>query len=271
MKNRGFSIILGSVLLILSFMGILLIEQHTEKEELIRQLELTKQKEEAKAKSAEENRKTQEEKKRVEQAKMETHLAEIRRIKAEEERIKAERQRVQEDEKRRQQNEREQALLRERERREKTVSTELILDLNDAKEVAVAYVHIGDEVSVKIDRANGTNTKLFAGIAGEREIQSKRERERQQHRSHSRSYYLDERIIVHWLINDKDKITITDQLSKVNSGFRYTYDSKNGAVLYIGTGISEFQPGNNGSRSQLRVAMDIYSNNRWNIMPRMVR
>jgi len=229
----------------------------------------------AELKAAEEGRKAAEARQAAEEARLKANLAETARIEAERNRAREEderrrrdmkesEERKQKDEKEkdltRQNEERYKALFEERERKRRTVAYEFSINPADAKEIFVARVHEGDEVSISVGRERGANTKIYAGIAGNLT---------HLHDYSSRGPYY-EKTIVTFPLKDKDTFLVNSALTKTNDD-RGFVGSRDGARLFIGTGVTGVQPDSNGAVGRMRISVSIFSNNRYDIIPIMER
>lgn len=292
MKNRTVFVIIGSVLVVLGLVGILLSQVDRKKQETLSRLELMQQQEEASLASAERRQKAEEEQREAQKIKEQNDLdwqraaEEKHKLALEQARRKAESGRDEEvrrkeeernkkagakkrkvetaSVKREERSAREQGYETERRKSPKAVTIKLTVDPLRQNKVQVAHVHAGDQVTIKVRRMEGVAQDLKIGLLPLGD----------QPGPFDRLGRLPDRVgpLVATRVSDYDRFTIAPKL-RVRRGPMLDIESRDGAILYVGTAFARpapmFRHEAFGPRAgYYRVEITILSDNRWNIMPR---
>jgi hypothetical protein len=142
----------------------------------------------------------------------------------------------------------------------KTVTIRTKVNAHTATQMAMARVHAGDHVTVKIKRVGKADRQLLVGLGP---------------------------FIRHWMgtfpdgplagprivakpVRDLDKFTVSHDLLAMGGG-RFNPDTERGAVLYIGTGAipppPHIVPYVGKRTGYYEIEIEIRENNRWDIIP----
>jgi len=292
MTNRVVFLILGMVIIGIGLAGFYYFQQYQEREAEIRELEVVAEKERQRARAAEEARREQEQRKLAEERRREAEsqkakaINERRRLE-EERRIAQEKQKREqelEEERRRQaallkkQQEAEQARKRKiQDRADKTTNISFSMDLNNSKEIGVAWVYEGDKIKINIKRIDGANQKLFVGLVPMRAYQHIQAENSKTTRRLTSRYFAKgpygAPTLVTMPLNDQDSFTVSDQVNSYHPYARglTVRNNKEGNILFIGTGLSKGSLVTDlfGSRKgSFKISVEIYSKNKWGIKPR---
>lgn len=302
MTNRVVFFILGILIISIAVGGFFYFQVDQDRKAAISKYQALAEKERQRARAAEEARREQEQRKLAEieerktlqlkreveaQQRKEEEEREIRQRRQKEEREKrriaeAEKRRIAEEEKKesiRLKNQREQKARRERAAREraaKTINFNFSIDPKNSKEIAVAQIYDGDEVTINVQR-QGANQKIFVGVLPTQIFQQLRSTSGRRRQNMVMRYFgkgpQGAATLVTMPISDHDSFSISNQLNSYHPNGRYLSitNRKDGGILFIGTGLSKgsFITDIMGSRKgSFQVSIRIYSNNRWGLRAR---
>jgi hypothetical protein len=295
MNSRLAKNIIALLLVAMGFLSFKLYRVDQEKQTLLNEYTALKTQEETQRREAEEALRAEEERNKAEQVRAAAE-AEQRRKKVEQERQRQEQARREklekeqqkkggeqrrlaaEEERRRQAlpgkgkpgkgqgkaapGARQQGSSREQEQavRRRTITIRTRVSVSDATQVAIARVHAGDRVLVRVRRFDGVHYPLWAGLGP---VVRK-----------NRNEYPEAPLGIPRLlsvrIKDQDQFTISRQLNRMPP-YRFNAETEGGAVLYLGTGLVprpspvERMPGRN--RGIFEIEIDIQPQNRWHLLP----
>jgi hypothetical protein len=282
------------LLVAMAFLGFKLYRVDQEKQKLLKDYMALKVQEETKLKEVEEALRVEEERKKAEGLRLATE-AEQRRKRVEEERRRRDQARremlAREQQKR---GEEQRRLLAEQERRRqeppgkgkpgkeqgkaapgarqrssgrdreqavsgRTITIRTKVYVNDATQVAVARVHAGDRVMVRIRRFNGVQYPLWVGlgpVVG-----------RNRNEYPEAPLGIPRLLSVH--IKDQDQLTMSRQLSRMPPD-HFNAETERGAVLYLGTGLvpgpSPVDRMSGRSRGYFEIEIEIQPKNKWRLL-----
>lgn len=249
MGNRKVILIIGLTILVLSFLGLGLYQMHAQKEAALHQLQILKEKEEARVRAEEGKRRAEEERKRAEEARQGAERAERDRLRALKEYAAQEAIR-QEEERRRE------AVEQEKARQLRTLTFDLEYPFDKYGERPVAYVQFGDEVRVKVERIGGAKGTICVGINFPDDYN---------HNVAVRDGKSNEplKLILTTSISDNDHFVVTQGMMNVSAVMAPLLEfNSGGPILFIGTGKDL------NSQGHFKLYIEIYQNNKKGIKPR---
>jgi hypothetical protein len=236
--QRKFLLVLGLIILGLSFGGLKLYQNYEQQQAIIEQARIQKGQEEARAKQEEERRRAEEERRRAETIRREAAIAEKQRI---------EQQRKYEAEaaRRKEEAEKMEAERREKERQERTVKFTHRIPAGQLHPIPLCVVYKNDIVHIKVRRiGQKADGKVYLAFqsqvdSGTMSFQNGR-----------------------WVYNGVFPINDDDQLVVGQQGFSYAnYENENGVVVMGTTNIINYYDEMGRNNTQAAEKLNAFQQN----------